>query len=150
MTWGKDLIQNFWNGIQSKLSWLWDGVKGIAGGIADFLGFSEPKKGPLSNFHTFAPDMMELFTKGIKENEYLITDQIQKSFDIRGLIDDTTQLATILPMAAAPSNNVTKTVNLGGVKFEISARDGTSARAIAEEVKSMLYDEVRNMEEVYA
>ena len=150
VTWGKDLIQNFWNGIQSKLSWLWDGVKGIAGGIADFLGFSEPKKGPLSNFHTFAPDMMELFTKGIKENEYLITDQIQKSFDIRGLIDDTTQLATITPISAAPSNNVTKTVNLGGVKFEITARDGTSARAIADEVKGMLYDEIRNAEEVFA
>lgn len=81
--WGADLITNFWNGIKSKLSWLWDGVKGIAGGIADFLGFSEPKKGPLSNFHTFAPDMMELFMKGINDNKDKLTDTVANAFDFR-------------------------------------------------------------------
>ena len=46
------------------------------------LGFSEPKEGPLSNFHTYAPDMMELFAKGIRDNEHLITDQIRSSFNL--------------------------------------------------------------------
>lgn len=81
--WGKDLIINFWNGIKSKLDWLWDGVKGIGQGIADFLGFSEPKKGPLSRFHTFAPDMMELFMKGIRDNEGKLTDTVANAFDFR-------------------------------------------------------------------
>lgn len=81
--WGKDLISNFWSGIESKLSWLWDGVKGIAGGIADFLGFSEPKKGPLSNFHTFAPDMMNLFMKGINDNKDKLTETVANAFDFR-------------------------------------------------------------------
>ena len=70
--WGKDLIYNFIDGIASVAGDLWDCVSGIAGGIADFLGFSEPDKGPLSNFHTYAPDMMQLFSQGIRENMGLI------------------------------------------------------------------------------
>ncbi len=81
--WGKDLIQNFIDGIKAKARALLDGVKNIAQGIKDFLGFSEPEKGPLSNFHTYAPDMMQLFAKGIRENEQVVTDQIQKSFNFR-------------------------------------------------------------------
>ena len=46
--------------------------------MADFLGFSEPEKGPLSNFHTYAPDMMQLFASGIKDNLWRITDQMER------------------------------------------------------------------------
>lgn len=84
--WGKDLIGNFVGGIKEKLGSLWDTVKSIGQGIKNFLGFSEPKEGPLSNFHTYAPDMMALFAKGIRDNEHLITDQISKSFDFGGMV----------------------------------------------------------------
>lgn len=80
--WGRDLIDNFIQGIKDRVAGLIDTVAGIASDIADYLGFSEPELGPLSNFHTFAPDMMELFAQGIRDNEHLITDQITKSFDI--------------------------------------------------------------------
>jgi hypothetical protein len=63
----------------------WEALKqkivSIAQMVQDYIGFSEPKKGPLSNFHTYAPDMMDLFAKGIRDNEDVITDQIEKSFD---------------------------------------------------------------------
>lgn len=84
--WGADLIQKFIDGIKSKLSGLWNTVSGIAEKIKGFLGFSEPKEGPLSNFHTYAPDMMKLFAQGIRENEHLITDQIGRSFSFGGAI----------------------------------------------------------------
>lgn len=79
--WGKDLISNFINGITAKAQALIAKVKSVAQSVKNFLGFSEPKEGPLSNFHTYAPDMMELFAKGIKDNEKLVTGQIEKSFD---------------------------------------------------------------------
>lgn len=66
--WGSDLIQNFINGILAKFESLKGTVKQCAQAVKDFLGFSEPEEGPLSNFHTFAPDMMDLFAKGITEN----------------------------------------------------------------------------------
>lgn len=79
--WGKDLIDNFVEGIKAKWEKLKNTVIEVAETVKDFLGFSEPEKGPLSNFHTYAPDMMELFAKGIRDNENIITDQIEKSFD---------------------------------------------------------------------
>ena len=80
-TWGKDLISNFIGGIKEKWQSLKQTVSNVAQSVKDFLGFSEPKLGPLSNFHTYAPDMMDLFAKGIRENEHVVTDQIEKSFD---------------------------------------------------------------------
>lgn len=79
--WGKDLIDNFISGIKQKWENLKKTVSDVAQSVKDFLGFSEPKKGPLSNFHTYAPDMMDLFAKGIRDNEDVVTDQIEKSFD---------------------------------------------------------------------
>ena len=81
LTWGKDMIDNFVSGIKSKISAVTSAVSGIASTVKSFLGFSEPEKGPLSNFHTFAPDMMNLFIKGIRDNEKKLTDQIEKTFD---------------------------------------------------------------------
>ena len=71
-TWGQDLIVNFWNGINSVLGNFWDGITGIAQGIRDFLGFSEPKEGPLKDFHTFGPDMMKLYAEGIEQNKNIV------------------------------------------------------------------------------
>lgn len=79
--WGKDLISNFISGIKQKWEDLKSTVSQTAQSIKNYLGFSEPKEGPLSNFHTYAPDMMALFAKGIRDNEKLVTDQISKSFD---------------------------------------------------------------------
>lgn len=80
--WGKDLLDNFVQGIKDKIQKVKETVGNIGQSIKDLLGFSEPKEGPLSNFHTYAPDMMELFAKGVKDNENLITAQIERSFDI--------------------------------------------------------------------
>ena len=68
LQWGKDIIGGLINGIKSKISGLVDSVKDIAGTIASFLHFSEPDEGPLSNFHTFMPDMIDLLGKGIRGN----------------------------------------------------------------------------------
>ena len=83
MTWGKDLIDNFVGGIKSVAHKVGDAVKGVADKIKGLIGFSEPEdpESPLHRFHTFAPDMMELFAKGVKENTSLVTDQIKKSFN---------------------------------------------------------------------
>lgn len=74
--WGRDMIQNFINGILEKWNDLKASVSKVAQSVKDFLGFSEPDKGPLSNFHTYAPDMMQLFASGIKQNSSLVTDAL--------------------------------------------------------------------------
>lgn len=86
--WGKDLIENFVSGIKDKIQRVKDVASDVARSIKDILGFSEPEEGPLSNFHTFAPDMMNLFIKGVKDNTKKLQDQIEKSFDFGGVIMD--------------------------------------------------------------
>ncbi len=68
LTWAGDLIDNFVSGIMGGISRVGDAVSGIADEVRSFLGFSEPEQGSLSNFHTFAPDMIDLFSQGIDES----------------------------------------------------------------------------------
>ena len=67
--WGADMIVNFTNGLASQVSHLYSACCTVAQSIRNILGFSEPKEGPLSDFHTYAPDMIDLFTKGILDNK---------------------------------------------------------------------------------
>lgn len=103
--WGSDMIQAFIDGIKEKWQSLKDTVCDVASSVKDFLGFSEPDKGPLSNFHTFAPDMMDLFAKGIADNEDTITMQFNRS--LQPLMD-----TDVIPpsFSALPE----KSVNNGG------------------------------------
>lgn len=84
--WGKDLLQNFIDGIKSKFNVLGDVMAKIGEGVANNIGFSEPKEGPLSNFHTFAPDMMELFAQGIRDNEAMLKGTVTEAFDFENAI----------------------------------------------------------------
>lgn len=77
LNWGKDMINNFIEGIKSMKDRLIQTViDALPEPIRKFAGFSEPEEGPLKNFHTFAPDMMQLYAKGIKDNAYLVTHAI--------------------------------------------------------------------------
>ena len=79
--WGKDLIDNFITGIKEKWNDLKDTLVDFGQTVKDYIGFSEPEKGPLSNFHTFAPDMMDLFAQGIQDNEDMVTLQFNRSLE---------------------------------------------------------------------
>ena len=81
LTWGSDLIDNFVSGIKNNISKVGDAIGGVADKIKSLIGFSEPEDGPLSRFHTFAPDMMELFAQGIDQSAYLVTDALKRNFD---------------------------------------------------------------------
>ena len=76
--WGKDLIQNLIDGILGMVGKVKDAVGKIADTIANFLHFSEPDEGPLKNFHTFMPDMIDLLTKGIDDNLYKVQDSMNE------------------------------------------------------------------------
>jgi hypothetical protein len=70
------MIDNFVNGIKQKVDAVKNAAKSVAKTVKDILGFSEPKKGPLSNFHTYGPDMMKSYSKGIKDYSYLVRNAV--------------------------------------------------------------------------
>lgn len=93
LTWGRDLISNFVDGIKEKIHAVTDVISDVADAVTDFIGFSEPDKGPLSRFHTFAPDMMELFSKGIRDNLGLVSSAMN---DVAGTVaGDMTRMAMV-------------------------------------------------------
>ena len=67
LQWGADLIQNLVDGILGGIGYVEDAVSSVAQSIRDFIGFSEPERGPLSNFHTYMPDMYDMLEQGIEE-----------------------------------------------------------------------------------
>lgn len=76
-TWGKDLTENMASGIRNTAHKVGSAVQGVASKIRGFLGFSEPEEGPLSNFHTYMPDMIDLMVKGIKDNVVKVKNEIE-------------------------------------------------------------------------
>lgn len=66
--WGRDIINGVVDGIYNAFHNLVSAVSDIASTIADYIGFSEPDKGELSDFHTFMPDMIRLMTQGIESS----------------------------------------------------------------------------------
>ncbi len=68
LEWGKDFIQGLIDGIKSMISKVTDAVEGVAKKIRSFLHFSRPDEGPLREYETWMPDMMNGLAKGIYSN----------------------------------------------------------------------------------
>ena len=65
--WGSEMVQKLIDGIQSKIVAVKAKARELASAIAGYIHFSEPDVGPLSNFHEFMPDMIDLMVKGIDQ-----------------------------------------------------------------------------------
>ena len=98
--WGEDLAYNFASGIRSGADFVSLAATYVAETVRGILGFSEPDVGPLSDFHTYAPDMIKLWCKGVNDNiglvkdsSYGVADTIYDGFStaldyVSGLIDN--------------------------------------------------------------
>ena len=76
-TWGKDLADNMASGIKNNIHKVTSAVSSVANKIKDYLHFTEPDTGPLSNFHTYMPDMIDLMVKGIKDNTNKVKNEME-------------------------------------------------------------------------
>lgn len=77
LKWGSDIINGIVSGIQSAVGRVGEAVKGVADKIKSFLGFSEPEDGPLSDFHTYMPDMIDLMASGITSGKKKVKDALE-------------------------------------------------------------------------
>lgn len=76
-TWGKDLVSNLASGIRNNISKVTSAVTSVANNIKSYLHFTEPDVGPLSNFHTYMPDMIDLMVQGIHGNMGKVTEELE-------------------------------------------------------------------------
>ena len=113
--WGADLIEAFIDGIKSRIQALKNVVSGVAGTVKKYLGFSEPDMGPLSNFHTFAPDMIKLFSQGIIDSLPTLkaaVDQAAATVDTEMQPDYTSAINGISSQLEGLNNNGTYVINV--------------------------------------
>ena len=89
--WGADIIDGIVSGITSAVGKIGKAASNVASKIRSFLGFSEPEDGPLSDFHTYMPDMIDLMVKGIASGKRKVSDALR---DITGDMSLTVQSAT--------------------------------------------------------
>ena len=75
--WGKDMIQGLINGIKSMFGKIGEAVKGVADKIKSFLHFSRPDVGPLRDYETYMPDMIEGMTKSLEQASPQLIDQVR-------------------------------------------------------------------------
>lgn len=88
LQWGADIIQGIVDGITGAVGKVGEAVAGVADKIKSFLGFSEPEDGPLSDFHTYMPDMLQLMAEGIQKGKSVVSNAIK---DLTGGMSDEVQ-----------------------------------------------------------
>lgn len=67
-SWGADICVNMASGINNNAYRVKSAASNLAQAVKDRVGFSEPKLGPLSDFHTYMPDMLKMMAQGIRDN----------------------------------------------------------------------------------
>lgn len=66
---GQHISRQIGQGMLDEINKVRSASQQTASVIKGNLGFSEPEEGPLSDFHTYMPDMIQLMVKGIRENK---------------------------------------------------------------------------------
>ena len=117
-SWGSELGQNFANGIASKEGSVASAVSGLASKVWSLLHFSEPETGPLSDFNSWMPDMMQQMAKGIEDNVYLVDNAIGRVADTLGMGGDS--------------------YNYGGVNIILNVPAGANGQQIVDEIETEL------------
>jgi phage-related protein len=131
LQWGRDIIQGIINGITEKFEALKKKAAEIAGAIKDFIGFSEPEEGPLSDFHTYMPDMIELMTKGITQG----IPEVQRAMN---------QLTSTMvpPMQTAQEAGTNQTNTTNTVSINVYGAAGQNVNELANIIEQRIADNV--------
>lgn len=91
--WGTDLTEEVSEGMTSSKSknLVTGAASVVAGWISDFLHFTVPDKGPLSDMDKSMPDMIDLMAKGIYSNKYRLikaTDKLASDLNNKLLLNN--------------------------------------------------------------
>lgn len=87
--WGADIIQGIVDGIKGAVGKVGEAASSVAGKIKSFLHFSKPDEGPLSDFDTYMPDMIDMVVKGISAGRSKVKEVVGNiASDIAGGMPD--------------------------------------------------------------
>lgn len=76
LNWGKDMVQGFIDGIQAKFEAFKTKVKSLADTVSSFLHFSRPDEGPLHDYETWMPDMVEGLARSLTASSWKLENAV--------------------------------------------------------------------------
>lgn len=65
--WGVDMVQGIANGIRGAIRYVTDAVSSVAYKIKSFLHFSRPDEGPLAEYESWMPDMVQGLSDSLRK-----------------------------------------------------------------------------------
>lgn len=146
LRWGRDIIDGIADGIRGAIGKVTGAVKGVADKIRSFLHFSEPDVGPLSDFHTYMPDMMSGLAGGIKAG----IPMLQKAAGlaagaISGGLNGTVTTDGIVGASNGSyySEGSGNTTNYGATTINVYGAPGQDTETLADKVAEVIFDRVR-------
>ena len=146
LRWGRDIIDGIADGIRGAIGKVTSAVKGVADKIRSFLHFSEPDVGPLSDFHTYMPDMMSGLASGIKSG----IPMLQKAAGlaagaISGGLNGTITTDGIVGASSGSyySEGSGNTTNYGATTINVYGAPGQDTETLADKVAEVIFDRVR-------
>lgn len=146
LRWGRDIIDGIADGIRGAIGKVTGAVKGVADKIRSFLHFSEPDVGPLSDFHTYMPDMMSGLATGIKAG----IPMLQKAAGlaagaISGGLNGTVTTDGIVGASSGSyySQGSGNTTNYGATTINVYGAAGQDTETLADKVAEVIFDRVR-------
>lgn len=110
LQWGADIIQGIVDGITGAIGKVGEAVSGVASKIKSFLGFSKPDDGPLSDFDTYMPDMIDLMAKGITAGREKVKGALETLTGDMSVITKANVVSPTTAAVATGSNQVSKSV----------------------------------------
>lgn len=110
LQWGADIVTGIVDGIKGAVGAVGDAVKGVADKIKSFLGFSEPDEGPLSDFHTYMPDMIDLMSKGITAGKEKVRKALEGITGDMSVVANANVASPRTAAAAAGTSQISKSV----------------------------------------
>lgn len=143
LNWGRDIINGVVDGIRNAIGRIRDVMSDVADTIASFIHFSEPDEGPLSNFHTYMPDMMKQLAQGIVKG----IPTIENAMDAmtRSMVPNLGNMAANNGGGTTNNDNSTNTVTLN-----VYGAQGQDVRQLANEIQSIINDQVYSKGAVFA
>ncbi|WP_195920289.1 phage tail protein [Catenibacterium mitsuokai] len=146
LRWGRDIIDGIADGIKGAVGKVTSAVSGVANKIRSFLHFSEPDVGPLSDFHTYMPDMMSGLASGIKAG----IPMLQKAAGlaagaISGGLNGTITTDGIVGASSGSyySQGSGNTTNYGATTINVYGTPGQDTETLADKVAEVIFDRVR-------
>ena len=76
VNWGKDMVQGFIDGIQAKFEPFRQKVRSLAETVHGFLHFSKPDEGPLRDYETWMPDMVEGLARSLTASSWKLENAV--------------------------------------------------------------------------